>query len=131
MSKPFIHARSSARKFGGVPEDYMEIHVFMDSSKGTISDNRHRALTHNAWFIMNVLPRVFGHTFINSDGREISTRDIGEQHVAEDYGMKFIPTAQDFLQGIPHQPWMQNGKHGFPPSQADVIKINQVVHDND
>lgn len=130
MSKPFIHARSSARKFGGEPEDYMDIHVFMDSSKGTIADNRHRALTHNAWFIMNVLPRVFGHTFINSAGRKVSVRDIGEQHVAEDYGMKFIPSAQDFLQGIPFEPWMQNGKHGVPPSYTS-IKQPEIIQDND
>ena len=45
--KPIIHAESSARKFGGQPEDYLEIHNFMDSSKSVIADNRHRALTHN------------------------------------------------------------------------------------
>ena len=133
MSKPFIHAKSSARRYGGVPEDYMDIHVFMDSSKGAIADNRHRALTHNAWFIMNVLPKVFGHTRVNSDGRTYSIRDIGEEHVAEDFGMKFIPSAQDWLEQIPFQPWMYNGKHGYPPSQ-EHIKTTKATHkqqDND
>ena len=132
MSKPFVHARSSAKLWGGDPEDYMEIHKFMDSSKGAIADNRHRALTHNAWFIMNVLPKVFGDTFINSAGREVSTRDVGEQHVAEDYGMRFIPTAQDFLEAIPYESWMHNGKHGLPPSQAKVKTIHHnKIEDND
>ena len=25
--KPLVHARSSARKFGGIPEDYLPIHL--------------------------------------------------------------------------------------------------------
>ena len=40
MSKPYIHAQSSVRKFGGQPEDYEPIHAFMDCSKGAIADNR-------------------------------------------------------------------------------------------
>ena len=31
--KPFIHARSSAAKFGGKPEDYLPVHDLMASSK--------------------------------------------------------------------------------------------------
>jgi hypothetical protein len=114
--KPYIHAKSSAKKFGGIPEDYMDIHEFMDSSKAAIADNRHRALTHNSWFIGTVLPRVFGETFKReSDCVVISTRDIGEQHVLEDFKHKFIPTPQDFLQNIPYEDWMQNG-NGYPSS---------------
>lgn len=60
MSKPMIHARSSAKRFGGQPEDYIEIHDFMDSSKAAFPDNRHRALTHNSWFIF-IVEKVFGH----------------------------------------------------------------------
>lgn len=52
MAKPYIHAISSAKRFGGKPEDYIEIHNLMDSSKGAIPDNRHRALTHNSWFFL-------------------------------------------------------------------------------
>lgn len=119
MAKPFIHSRSSARKFGGKPDDYIEIHSFLDSSKSAIADNRHRMLTHNSWFISNVIERVFGYTFINSDGREVSTRDVAEQHVLEDFNMRFIPSAQDFLQNIEFEPWMNNGK-GCPPSFAKI-----------
>lgn len=123
MSKPHVHAMSSAKKFGGIWEDYMDIHEFMDSSKGVIADNRHRALTHNSWFIMTVLPRVFGDTFVNSDGKIVAVRDIGEQHVGEDYGMKFIPSGQDWLENIPFKPWMENGKSGAPSSFS--IKLTQ------
>lgn len=116
MAKPYIHAKSSARRFGGKPEEYMEIHQLLDSSKGTIADNRHRALTHNSFFLSVIIEKIFGVTITNSDGKEVSTREVAEQHVLEDYGGKFIPTAQDFLQGIPFEPWMNNGKDGYPPS---------------
>lgn len=122
MAKPFRHAMSSARKFGGVMEDYIDIHEFMDSSKATIADNRHRALTHNSWFISVVLPKVFGSTRKNSEGKIYSVVDIGEQHILEDFGMKFIPSAQDYLQEIEMKGWMQNG-HGTPPSSAKLYKV--------
>lgn len=123
MAKPMVHAESSVRKWGGKPEDYMPIHNLMDSSKGTIADSRHRALTHNTWFIGpdGPLERIFGYTITNSDGREVSVRDIGEQHVLEDFGNRFIPSAQDYLQEIEMKDWMISGK-GTPPSFAKVVK---------
>lgn len=121
MAKPFIHAKSSAKRYGGKAEDYQAIHDFLDSSKGAIADNRHRALTHNAWFLSNVLERVFGATIKNSDGRLVSVRDIGEQHILEDFRMKFIPSAQDYLAEIEFQPWMDNG-NGTPPSAAKLYR---------
>ena len=124
MSKPLIHAKSSARKFGGKFEDYLEVHNFMDLSKGSIPDSRHRALTHTSWFLTNVIERVFGVFIVNSDGRQISVRDIGEQHILEDFGMKFIPTAEDFLSEMEFKPWM-NG-YTFPPSARKLKEQTQV-----
>lgn len=123
MSKPMVHAESSVRKWGGKPEDYMPIHNLMDSSKGTIADSRHRALTHNTWFIGpdGPLEKIFGYTITNSDGRKVSVRDIGEQHVLEDFGNRFIPSAQDYLQEIEMHEWMVQGK-GTPPSFAKVVE---------
>lgn len=97
------------KEFGGKAADYLEIHQFIDSSKAVIADHRHRCLTHNAWFISVVLPRVFGDTIKNSDGKEVSVRDIGEQHVAEDFRGKFIPSAQDWLNHLSYEEWMNNG----------------------
>ncbi|MFI5405132.1 MAG: DUF6915 family protein [Nitrososphaerales archaeon] len=116
MSKPLIHAISSQRRWGGDIEDYLEIHNLMDSSKGTIADSRHRALTHNAWFVAEIIERVFGVYFVNSAGRKVSTRDVAEQHVLEDYAGRFIPSAQDFLEDMPLKDWMNNGRHGEPSS---------------
>lgn len=119
MSKPFIHSQSSARRFGGIPEDYLPIHNLMDSSKGAIADNRHRVLTHTSWFLSEILEKIFGVTITNSDGRKISVRDIGEQHILEDFGGRFIPTAQDYIEKMEFSDWMQNGK-GVPPSSAKL-----------
>lgn len=126
MSKPWIHSESSARRFGGEPEDYIEIHNLLDSSKGTIADSRHRALTHNAWFLSEILERIFGVVFENSAGRRVSVRDVGEQHVLEDYSGRFIPSAQDFLELVPQQDWMLNGKNGSPPSFRKIEAQTKV-----
>lgn len=127
MSKPYIHSVSSARRFGGTPEDYILIHNLMDSSKGAIADNRHRALTHTSWFLSVILEQIFGVTITNSDGRKVSVRDIGEQHILEDFGGRYIPTAQDFLENMDFVDWMQNGK-GTPPSsiKLDVHRASKV-----
>ena len=125
MSKPWIHALSSARKFGGEPEDYIEVHNLMDSSKSTISDNRHRALTHNSWFLF-ILEKIFGTTIVNSAGRHVSVRDIGEQHILEDFKLRFIPTAQDYLAEMEFKEWMNNG-NGYPPSFEKLEERNKTI----
>jgi hypothetical protein len=43
MAHPIEHAKSSAKKLGGVPEDYQKIHDFFDESKSYVADFRHRA----------------------------------------------------------------------------------------
>jgi hypothetical protein len=127
MSKPWIHAVSSVQKFGGKPEDYLPIHSFMDSSKGVIPDSRHRALTHTSWFLSVVLERVFGVTITNSDDKIVSVRDVGEQHILEDFGNRFIPSAQDYLQEIEWRDWMLNGKSGKPPSFAKIPEQKKTM----
>lgn len=127
MSKPFIHAQSSAKKFGGVWEDYISIHELLDSSKAVIADNRHRALTHNSWFISTIIPKIFGEVFKRqSDGCLVSTRDVAELHVLEDYRKRFIPSASDFLSKIPYEPWMQNGESGTPESYKNLRPNTQT-----
>jgi hypothetical protein len=128
MSKPIIHAISSSKKYGGKPEDYEPIHSFIDLSKGAIPTHVHRALTHNSWFCSNIIERIWFPNscpmtadgrfpyIVNSNNQKISIRDITEGHILEDYDGKFIPTAQDFLENIRPQPWMQNGKNGVPHS---------------
>lgn len=103
MSKPWIHAKSSARKFGGEPEDYLDIHDFMDSTKAALADVRHRAILHNS-FGCFIAEKVFGTVRTNSDGKEYSPRDVAEQHILEDMG--HIPTIERWLKEIPIEGWM-------------------------
>src|SRR5438477_9107683 len=103
MAHPLKHSESSAKKFGGKPEDYLPIHDWFDESKAFLGDFRHRALRHHAEGIF-LCERIFGHTITNSDGRVIPVRWIGEQHVKEDLGR--IPTASDWLRCIRPEPWM-------------------------
>ena len=130
MAKPWTHAVSSAKKFGGVPEDYLRIHNFMDSSKGSVADNRHRFLSHNSWFIApdGPLEMVFGVTFLNRDNREVSVRAVGEQHILEDFG-GVIPTPQDYAMSMELAPWMSG--MGVPPSALGLRKTKEEKTDND
>lgn len=152
MSKPIIHAISSAKRFGGVPEDYLAIHDLMDSSKGAIPDNRHRILTHQSWFLKEILERVFGYYLLipkneeahaglaeiaeleaqivakkaalreSGNVRVVPVREIGEQHVLEDFQMRFIPTPQDYAESgeMRLTSWMNNGNSGAPPSHKAI-----------
>lgn len=110
---PFIHAELSAKRYGGMPTDYLDIHELMDSSKAAYPNNGHRVLTHNSWFVVTILPKVFGHVRMNSDGRRYNVKDVGEYHILEDFRMKFIPSVQDYLENLVVQDWMNNG-HGSP-----------------
>lgn len=105
MSHPLIHAKNSARKFGGKPEDYIDLHNWFDQSKEHMADMRHRALRHHSAGIYEA-ERIFGGSIINSDGKEVYVRYIGEQHVIEDLG--FIPTLEDWFENMELQKWMMN-----------------------
>ena len=103
--KPFLHARISAKKFGGIHEDYIEIHDWFDSTKAHIPDARHRLVLHNAYGIF-LCEQVFGEIVQMPDGKfkrapyitlstgkKVSVRDVAEQHVLDDLG--HIPTLSD------------------------------------
>jgi hypothetical protein len=103
MAHPYHHAISSARKWGGEPEDYQKIHDWFDESKAHMADFRHRALRHHTEGIF-MAERIFGVTIVNSAGRVVPVRYIGEQHVKEDLGR--IPTVADWLSNIKTEGWM-------------------------
>jgi hypothetical protein len=103
LSHPYYHACSSAKRFGGVPEDYLPLHTWFDESKRSFGDHRHRAHRHHAEGIFEA-EREFGPTILNSRGRQVPTRLLGEQHVLEDLGR--IPSLKDWLQHIQPQSWM-------------------------
>ena len=114
MADPAHHAISSAKRWGGKPEDYEHIHQWFDSTKIAWADPRHRSVLHST-FGIGLAIQVFGQTFRRkSDGRAVPTRWVGEQHVQEDCG--FIPTLEDWLGKLPLEEWMRNGAVKFARS---------------
>jgi len=118
MAHPLKHAQSSASKFGGKPEDYLPIHNWFDESKAFLADFRHRALRHHAEGIF-VCEKLFGVAILNSDGKQVPVRYVGEQHVKEDLGR--IPTAQDWLLQIKPQRWMYGQR-----LDEEMLTINEA-----
>jgi hypothetical protein len=112
MAHPYHHSLSSVTKWGGKPEDYLEIHSWFDESKSFMADFRHRAMRHHAEGIF-MCEKIFGVTIKNSDGRIVPVRFIGERHVLEDLGR--IPSVQDWLKNIEPEAWM--GKIGVKPEE--------------
>lgn len=104
----YDHAKISARKFGGKPEDYVKLHKLMDSSKHQFPHFLHRIFSHNTWFIQ-VIDDLMGPVITNSEGKEVSVRDILHAHLREDHNGK-CPTIQDWMDNIQlkegHSPWV-------------------------
>ena len=124
MANPWHHAVSSAKKWGGRPEDYLEIHQWFDESKAHHADFRHRALRHHAEGIF-LMEKIFGpkltittrtNTGVNKI-RFIPTRWIGEQHVTEDLGR--IPAATEWLSKIQAEPWMNRSRKLSKEQEAE------------
>jgi hypothetical protein len=98
------HAKSSALRFGGVPDDYIALHLWFDEPKGHVGNWTQRALRHHTFGIMEAIDH-FGPWYTrDSDSKRVSTRLLCEQHLTEDLG--FIPSLQDWFQHIDVQPWM-------------------------
>lgn len=129
MANAFHHSVSSAKKWGGQPDDYIEIHRWFDASNAYIDDFRHRALRHHTQGIAEC-EQHFGMTVAISAGVQhtpetcpgrpcgdecdhfqqklIPTRWIARQHVIEDLGC--VPQLADWLSQIQPLPWMNRSK---------------------
>jgi hypothetical protein len=96
MAKPVVHAKSSAKRWGGPWQQYVAFHQFLDRSKAHLADVRHRALFHHREGVVlaeNMLTRSaagLGHTY-----NKAMMTDLGEQHVREDLG--FYPEAHEWV----------------------------------
>jgi hypothetical protein len=80
----------------------------MDQTKAHVADCRHRLILHNSFGIF-LCEQLFGVTITRkSDGKEVPTRLIAEQHVLEDLG-GHIPTLEECLRETPIASWMCKG----------------------
>ncbi len=126
MSNPLIHAERSAKKWGGVADDYLAIHQWFDATRGHCPDVRHRLVLHNSFGIL-LAEQVFGAAITNADGRRVFVRDIGTRHVLEDFG--FIPTLAECLAEIPCQPWMAGAHRAIREDMSTTEATDPAVND--
>jgi hypothetical protein len=108
----WMHARSTARKWGVNPEDVIKVHEFIDGTKSAFGDVRHRALLHNTygvWLAQEVFGRILTVTRESGKVVEIPVREIAEQHILEDLGK--IPSPGDWLENMTIQTWMSGPQH--------------------
>lgn len=123
MSNLLKHAQSSAAKFGGLPSDYLRLHEFLDCSKLFLGDWRHRALLHTSFGVYLAEKWVFGHAYRReSDGEEVSTRSLVEQHMIEDLNALLTPA--EFLREMPVRTWM----NGLTAKQRERLR-NLTIQD--
>lgn len=119
--KPLLHAKISAKKFGGKYEDYLDLHNWMDSTKAHLPDARHRMILHNSWGIY-LGEQIFGVVIVNSNGKDISVRSVLEQHVLDDLG--HIPTLKECMNSLNLEPWMGLNI----PNKRPLIKLDLTKH---
>lgn len=113
--KPIEHAKIHARKYGGKPEDYVDIDDLLDSSKAAHGTMNHRAIYHHTVGAF-LVERIFGHERINSDDKPYSPRQVAEDHIIQDLG--WLPTPDHYLRHMETQAWFGN-----PISKKTRVKL--------
>jgi hypothetical protein len=129
MSHSYFHSVSSANAFGGVADDYLDIHAWFDRSRGSTSSILHRMLAHHTAGIQDAIAH-FGATLTISTGRRVPVSLIGEQHITEDLG--FVPTLDDYIQMMTCPRWTSKRAkllhrklhENIDTSQLDAVNSN-------
>jgi hypothetical protein len=109
------HAQSAAKKWGGTPEDYIDIEEFIDSSKKILGDVRHRAIYHHTEGVW-LCQRIFGRTIaVEKTHSEVlvPVRLVAERHILEDLG--WLPSPKDYIDGMPIKKWMSGAQRKEVP----------------
>lgn len=143
MAQSYVHAETSARHFGGQPEDYLPIHEWIDQFKSTLGDVRHRAMLHHSkgpWMVQDVFGRYInihdadGNVINNKQGhpKKILVREIAENHIVEDMGC--LPSPDDWLCNMTCRTWMGGKKNKFIGREEILnteVKIPQLQRSDD
>jgi hypothetical protein len=79
----YEHAASSAKIFGGKPEDYEEFHALIDSNKTVTPSIFGRFFLHHFDVGLIILEKVFGKKI---GPKKVPVKDLLAQHLLEDYG---------------------------------------------
>lgn len=131
----WYHSKSSAKKWGGHPTQYIDIHEMIDGSKRIVGDVRHRSMYHHTEGVW-LCQRIFGRT-ITVGGRypvpveadflsEEAAMEPSASHTLEvvDYGplreipvrliaelhiiqdLGWIPSPSDYIKNMELKQWM-------------------------
>jgi hypothetical protein len=114
---PLHHAKSSAKRLGGEPEDYLAIHSWMDESKSAFCSPMHRAYRHH----LDILPDlvdVFGTHLPNHPS--ITMASVLRDHLMEDC-KGTTPSLRDWMMALKPQRWMVKNKHMSTQLIAEAI----------
>lgn len=68
-----------------------------------------------------IVEKCFGITITNSEGKEVSVRDIAEQHILDDMGGK-IPSYDQWVQELNMKSWM-----GQPSITTKTFTLDQLA----
>lgn len=68
------------------------------------------------FWVLEVMVPLFGDVIEVGDGKKVPVKDICEQHILEDFGMRFIPTVQDYMVEMDEANWMISPMKYSPPS---------------
>lgn len=117
MSDYTYHSVSSAKAFGGKPDEYDAIHQWMDRSRAGTDRLMHRMLAHHTQGIRDCVEH-FGDTITISTGRRVSVQLLARQHVMEDLG--FVPTLDHYAELLRCPRWASK------PAQLLFSKINTL-----
>ncbi len=129
MSHAFYHSVSSSKAFGGVPEDFLEIHAWFDRSRAGTSSILHRFLSHHTQGIADAVEH-FGKTITISTGRQVPTSLIGEQHIREDLD-GFLPTLDDYIECLACPRWASKRAKLLHRRLHQVINTSELAAVND
>lgn len=106
------HARADAVRYGGLADEYLFVHQFVDS---VVPRGLHpkpcRLVLHHAYGAF-VAERALGLSFVNSAYRTVHVRDLVEQHVLRELGR--IPDLGDWLRPMKTAPWMSGTRRPVP-----------------
>jgi hypothetical protein len=119
MSKPYIHAQSSAKRFGGKPIDYIAIHQLLDLSKATFCQNLHRCLLHSSWGTF-IIEEIFGKMALNSESKSYFPRSVAEFHILEDF-IGHIPSLLDYIKLIPENEGNKKKLEAFQKENPELF----------
>lgn len=78
MSTAIHHAMSSAKKFGGEPEDYLRVHEFFDQFKNQDWHFAHRVVLHHTGGI-EIAEQVFGPTIRVKTHARKEKKDLSDE----------------------------------------------------